>query len=274
MMPASSPGLNLTEIEPYGDGVTMRPTILADLLVAARRTGRRVGPEAVDLAPATAAAAYKTQETVARRLGATIAGWKVGAPTPEAEPSCAPLYATSVAPSPARLPSHGGNMRGVEAELACRFAGDLPARGAPYGEEEVWAAIGSVHVAIELLETRYADRRAAPGLAVLADNISNGGFCYGPPIRHWQAIDFLRQPAQLLIDGVEAARAVGGNTAGHPGRLLAWLANHCAERGRPLRAGDIVTTGSHTGLVIAPAGSLVTARFDGLGEAELTLAAD
>jgi 2-keto-4-pentenoate hydratase len=175
--------------------------------------------------------------------------------------------------SPARVAADAADFRGVEAELACRIGRDLPARAAPYTVDEAWAAIESVHVAIEYLATRFADRRAVSNLAILADNISNGGFCWGPAIEDWWRIDFLHQPAQLLIDGAVATEAVGGNTAGHPGRLLAWLANHAAARGRPLAAGDIVTTGSHTGLVVAAPGARVTARFPGLGEAELALVA-
>jgi 2-keto-4-pentenoate hydratase len=249
----------------------MTQETLADLLIAAHRCGTPVGPVQRDLLPMTEEAAYAVQEAVARGLGAVIAGWKVGAATPSAEPNCAPLYADRIAHSPAHFTRSATAMRGVEAELACRIGRDLPPRGTTYGEAEVWDAIASFHVAIELLDTRYADRRSVGPLGSLADNISNGGFCYGPAIADWQHIDFLRQEAQLLVDGVEAAAAVGGNTAGHPRRLLAWLANHCIARDRPLRAGDMVTTGSHTGLVIAPPGAVVTARFDRRGDAHLTL---
>jgi 2-keto-4-pentenoate hydratase len=71
----------------------------------------------------------------------------------------------------------------------------------------------------------------------------------------------------LTIDGKEVARAVGGNAAGHPRRLLAWLANHLSSRGRRLEAGAIVTTGTHTGLTFAPAGGSATVTFPGIGEA-------
>ncbi len=46
----------------------------------------------------------------------------------------------------------------------------------------------------------------------------------------------------------EQVEAAGGNPAGDPLRLVTWLANHGAHRGRPLRAGDIVAMGSCTGL--------------------------
>ena len=91
-------------------------------------------------------------------------------------------------------------------------------------------------------------------LALLADNGSNGAFCYGAAVRDWRGVDFLRQPVTLVIDGKEVASAVGGNAAGHPRRLLGWLANHCARRGRGIAAGDIVTTGTHTGLLFAAPG--------------------
>lgn len=244
---------------------------LARLLVEARHTGRRVGMLDGDLLPASEADAYAVQEETARLLGATIAGWKVGAANATAAPVAAPLLMTLVAPSPARLVVAADSFRGVEAELALSLARDLPARATPYNEDEAWDAVAAVHVAIELLDSRYADRRAMSPAALLADHQSNGGFCYGMALTNWRAIDYATQRARLVIDGKEEKSAVGGNPAGHPRRLLAWLANHAASRGRPLRKGDVVTTGSHTGLTIAPPGARVIARFDGLGEAELGL---
>jgi 2-keto-4-pentenoate hydratase len=246
---------------------------LAALLVAARRTGRRVGAIDGDLVPVSEADAYAVQDEVARLLGAAVAGWKVGAANATAAPVAAPLLVPLVVASPARFTVAADAFRGVEAELALSLARDLPARATPYGEDEAWDAVAEVHVAIELLESRYADRRAMTPAALLADNQSNGGFCYGAAIAGWRAIDYATQRARLLIDGREEKSAAGGNPAGHPRRLLAWLANHAASRGRPLKAGDIVTTGSHTGITIAPPGARVIARFDGLGEAELSLAA-
>jgi len=246
---------------------------LAELLLAARRTGRPIETLPAALTPATADAAYAVQDSVAAALGA-IAGWKVGAASPTAEPNCAPLFAAWVAASPARWPAARFRLRGIEGELAFRFGRALPPRAAPYGEDEVWAAIGTLHPAIELVESRFVDFRAMDRFALLADFGSNGAFCYGAAaVSDWRAVDFLRQPAVLTIDGKEVARAIGGNAAGHPRRLLTWLANHRAARGSGIAAGDIVTTGTHTGLVFAEPGATVTVRFAGLGEASLTLTA-
>ena len=246
--------------------------LLARRLIEARASGRAIAELPQELVPADDAAAYAVQERVARGLG-RIAGWKVGAASSEAEPSCAPLFAALMAPSPARFAAADFPLGGIEGELAFRFGRDLPPRPRPYGKEEVWQAVASLHPAIELVQSRFADFRAQDRRTLLADNLANGAFCYGAAAADWRRIDFLSQPASLAIDGREAARAVGGNAAGHPGRLLAWLANHCAQRGSGLAAGDIVTTGTHTGLVFATAGATLRAQFPGIGEASLTLTA-
>jgi 2-keto-4-pentenoate hydratase len=245
---------------------------LARLLLEARRSGVRIASLPAALVPEDAGAAYAVQDAVARALG-RIVGWKVGAAGPEAEPNCAPLFADLVAASPARFAAARFPLGGIEGELAFRFGRDLPARAQPYDAEEVWQAVETLHPAIELVESRLADIRAQDKLAVLADNQANGAFCHGAGVKDWRRVDFLAQPASLVIDGTEVARAIGGNAAGHPKRLLAWLANHCARGGRGLAAGDIVTTGSHTGLVFAKPGATATVRFAGIGEASLTLAA-
>lgn len=250
----------------------MNAAATAERLVAARRTGLHVARLEGDLLPVSDDDAYRVQEETIRLMGAAVAGWKVGSADPKAPPIAAPLLAALIARSPARFSVTAQSVRGVEAELALSLAADLPARARPWDEEEAWAAVGGVHAAIELLDSRYADRGAMPAAALLADMQSNGGFVYGGAVPV-AGVDFLGARASLLVDGKEEKSARGGNPAGHPKRLLAWLANHAASRGRPLRAGDILTTGSHTGVTVAPVGARVLVRFAGLGEAALELAA-
>jgi 2-keto-4-pentenoate hydratase len=245
---------------------------LAALLIQARIAGTRIGAIPAELVPPDETAAYAVQDLVVDKLGVRIGAWKVGATDPGARPTCAPIFAGHVVPSPAHLLASPDGLNGVEAELAVRIGRDLPARATSYSDDEVWAAIASLHVAIEYLDSRFRDRTAMPEFAVLADNISNGGFCWGLAAENWQRADLAKPDARLVIGGAEVARAVGGNTAGHPKRLVAWLANHLARRGRPLAAGMFVTTGSHTGLHVAPLCTPVVSRFAGLGEAQLILA--
>jgi 2-keto-4-pentenoate hydratase len=255
--------------------MTASPMIaLAERLAEAWSTGVPLTELPSDLVPASAADAYRAQsaliERLIPRLG-PIVGWKVGAPSPSAEPNAAPLLADLVQPSPARFGGKRLRVRGLEAELAFRFGRDLPPREAPYGEAGVTAAICSLHPAIELVESRLRDWQAAPPLARLADTQSNGGFCFGPAVADWRAVDYLKQKVVLSIDGRPAAEAQGGNAAGHPLRLLIWLANHAARLGRGLEAGDIVTTGSHTPLIFANSNSSAIVDFPEVGRSSLDI---
>ena len=251
--------------------MTSRAEALAERLLAARGGRRQIATPLFDLLPRSAEEAYDVQSAVAAAAG-VIGGWKVGAGSPTAEPTCAPLFAADMRGSPGAWHVQSSDI-GIEGELAFRFGRPLPPREAAYGEDEVWDAIDTLHPAIELVRSRFAEPQAMSPWAPLADNLSNYGFCYGAAIRDWQQIDFLRQPVSLIVDGEESVRAVGGNAAGHPRRLLAWLANHCARRGRGLAVGDIVTTGTHTGLVTRPAPAEIVVHFAGVGDARLTLAA-
>lgn len=250
-------------------------TSLAERLFQAWQTNVPLGVIPAELVPGSAAEAYAAQialvERLTPRLGG-IVGWKVGAPSPTAEPNAAPLLADLVQPSPAHMGGKRLRVRGLEAELAFRFGASLPPRAQPYGEAEVSAAISSVHPAIELVESRIEDWQGAQPLARLADCQSNGGFCFGPAVPNWRTVDYLKQPVTLLVDGKPVAEAVGGNSAGHPLRLLVWLADHAGRLGRGIRAGDIVTTGSHTALQFAPPVARVVARFPGVGKSSLDLA--
>jgi 2-keto-4-pentenoate hydratase len=145
----------------------------------------------------------------------------------------------------------------------------LPPRGRPYTRDEVLDAVATLHPAIEVVDTRFADRTAAHELSQLADNQSNGAFVYGAGLAAWRHLDLVTQPVRLTVDGEVRVERAGGNTAGDPLRLLHWLANHLAEQGTPLGGGDLVTTGSTTGLLLVPPGTRVEAEFPGVGAVQV-----
>ena len=248
----------------------------AELLVQAHREGRQLTVPLDAWQPRSRDQAYAVQDAVAGKLGA-VAGWKTGAPNPEAEPVAAPLFADLVHAAPATIPASTLHMIGIEAEVAFQIGQDLPPRDGDYGRDEVAAAVRSLHPAIEVVDSRFGDWRAAGEYWRLADNQTNGAFVYGAGLEDWRAIDFAGLPIRLEIDGTVAVEAVGGNPAGDLLRLVTWLANHCARRGarrgRPLRAGDMVTTGSCTGMRFVEPGAVVAASFGALGTVSVSFPA-
>ncbi len=223
---------------------------------------------AVRRAPPHIDDAYAVQDAVARRVG-TIGGWKVGAKTPIAEPTCAPLFGSQIGPSPAAWPAAGFHMIGIEAEVAFRLAREVAPESGPLGAEEVYAHVASAHAAIEVVDTRLADWRKADPLTLLADNQMNGGLAFSDAVADWRSIDLANIAVRLSIDGKTAVDTVGGNTGGDPRRLLVWLVNHCRARRGGLAAGTIVTTGSFTGMTFVEPGARAEASFPQLGRASV-----
>lgn len=216
-----------------------------------------------------AATAYQVQDRTLEVLG-TATAWKVGAPSAVAQPSCAPLPSVRVLPAGAVLQGADWQLRGIEVELAVRLGRDLDQ--ADEGDQaRLSTAIEAGMPVIEVVESRLADWRASDPLDQLADLLSHGALVVGSPVP-WTAdapIDLRTLRVTLAFDGQPVADARGGHPVGAVLPLLAWLARHARERGRPLRAGDIVTTGSCTGLLFAWEGAHVQAALEGIGGVEL-----
>jgi 2-keto-4-pentenoate hydratase len=219
-----------------------------------------------------AAEAYDVQALVARGRG-RVGARKTGAASTDAEPIRAPIFADLVHLSPARLEAARFHRLGIEAEIAYRLGRDLPKRSAPYTEAEVRHAIHSILPAIEIVDSRFQACEELEPLWKLADNQINGGLVVGPGAEDWKRLDPMTQPVVLKFDGEAVVSGHGGNPAGDPLRLVVWMANNVGEDCGGLRAGQVITTGSLTGLRFVDPGARVVAEFSGLGTVEVAFEA-
>jgi len=215
--------------------------------------------------------AYAVQDALMTRLG-PVAGWKVGASSNTAEPNAAPL--------PASVMKHAGEtlglaphaMRLIELEVAVRLRSDLLPGERWLSPAQVMDAVQDVLPVIEVVDSRFVEGRAAPAPARLADLQSHGALVLGAPSPvDLRTLDLTGLRTRLWFDDVLATDVTGAHAAPDIWRLIAWLARHAQARGRPLRAGDIVTTGSCTPPVIASEGARVAGDITGLGRLDLTL---
>lgn len=234
----------------------------ANLLMDARRTRHAIDELPPDLRPTSLTEAYVVQDTIATAYG-EVGGWKVGAPTADAEPMFAPMPKVGIAPSGAVL--RGIRYRGIEAEVAFLLGRDLPLRANGYTREEVLAAVASCHPAIEVLESGLVDPMKADRLSMIADLQMHGAFLYGAAIADWRTIDFTREKVTLAVDGSVRVEKQGSNTSGDLLRLLPYLANEGSVRTGGLKAGQWITTGSWTGNIQAMPHSSVDVTFGTLG---------
>jgi len=238
--------------------------VAAELLIEARKSGP-INDLLDSCRPANINDVYAIHDAIAAEIG-PILGWKVGAKNATAEPVCAPLLAGTIYSSPAQLDPQKFTMRGMESELAFQFARDLPARDDPYSKDQVLGAIDTAFPAIEINESRYVDPDAVDSMTQLADNILNGALILGTPWSEWLDLKVADQKVEMSFDDKLLYSHKGGNNAGDILRLVVWIANHMRKKGLGISAGQVVTTGSWTGLHKAGKAKQVITSFPGIGD--------
>ena len=222
--------------------------------------------------PTSIAEAYAIQDRLFSLLEGDFYGWKIGATSTRARelvgvtsPICARLKSTNAYVSPGDLSAHFFFMRAVESEFAFRLRTDLLGDDGKYHAENVSRAIESLHPAIEVSDSRYNDWTRSGGASLIADNSNDGAFVLGPSVDDWRSVDLDTHAVSLYDAGKCVAEGGGHEVMDGPLGALAWLANECVAKKDPLRAGQIITTGSCTGVYVAPPGSNIVADFGALG---------
>lgn len=246
---------------------------LAHLLIEARRGGEKLVADAVGhLVPADAESADAVQLAVAAKLG-PIGGYKV-LQVGDGPGSWGAILANRILEAPA-VAAYAVSPIKVEAEIAFVLAHDLPGRrdGRAYSSDEVAEAVGGAFAAFEILESRLAAEPKPSPLMARADFMGNWGLVRSPAIADWRARMHADVAVRLEIADRVAVDQKGGHPSGNPFHPLTWLANALVVAGRPLRAGEIVTTGAFGGgHPIAP-GETAVATIQGFEPIRFTLTA-
>ena len=161
----------------------------------------------------------------------------------------------------------------AEPEFAFVLTADLPP-GPPRSEAEL-APLVQVHIAIELVASRYAvptPKGAEGGLLGLADNGSGLALVIGPEITSPQEVDFLHHHVSMALDGGIAANQTAPEFRVEPYAALTEIVNHLGTRGIGLRAGMALTVGATTDTLPTLPGATLCADFGALGSITLRFA--
>lgn len=230
--------------------------------------------------PATTEDGYAIQDALVgqriREEGARPIGWKIGATNPGArellgvaEPFFGVLLSTLTTDAPSRFAAAEMFQRVIEPEIALEIGADLDPADAPFDADAIHRVVRAVLPAIEIVDTPLADGLKSGGPSLIADDGSHGRWVKGAPVTDWQALDLVEHRVTLTVDGALVREGRGGNVEGGPLAATAWLATTLAARGRGLRAGEYVSTGTTTQPVPAVAGQTLLADFGALGRIEI-----
>lgn len=224
-----------------------------------------------DLRPGTMAEAYEAQDAYSRLAEPSygpVGGAKVATTTKVMQrlmgithPCSGVIFARTIHSSGARLQTTDFVNLRIECEIALKLGADLPASGAPWTSEAVALAVAGAMPAFELIEDRHANYAHTDVFSMIVENCWNGGVVAAAP-KPIPVTALAGVSGQLTVNG----KIAGEGAAEDPGATLAWLANHLARRGRDLKAGMVVITGSLIPTVSIAGGQRAVFTVNGLGE--------
>lgn len=209
-----------------------------------------------------------------------VVGYKIALTTPQMrrfvglqDSIAGCLHARQVVRAPASVRAADYGRLLVEFEIALLMGSDLPAQGAAHVPHEVAAAVAAVMPAFELADDLGADYAtlSSRGLELAADNAWNEGAVLGQPVEDWRAIDLASVRGVARINGKTVGEGRGADAMGSPLVALAWIANHLRGRGRALRKGEIVITGSLVASQFPRSGDVLQFDAGPLGAIDLTV---
>lgn len=206
----------------------------ARLLHDAWRHARPIAALPEGCRPADFDEAYLVQDATNALMG-PIVGWKM-AVLPGDQPAFAPIHAERLHRSGATLAAAALPGRLAEIELGFEVIADID--GDAPDAATLRAGLRFVPM-IEVLSSRYVDLFSVGMPAFVADGSANGAIVVGTP---GATFDMATATAAVTVD--DEAWQAQPRAEHDPWPRLAWLATTLAARGKPLRAGQLLATGS------------------------------
>ena len=251
---------------------------VADRLYAARRAVTTTSYVSPSLPEHDLEAAYRISELVAarreRELGVRRVGRKVGLTNPLVqkrvgvfEPDYGIIHDDMVHASGVVRGASQHNFLRIEAEVAFVLAKDVTVAELEVIED----AIAYVTPAFELVDFRF-DGPVGQIVDTIADNAGCDGVVLGEERHTYGSVDLATVELVITTErGDEITRGVGSNVLGNPVNAVRWLAETAIRTGQPLRAGEVLLSGSIGHIEPWPADVECTATISGLGRVRATL---
>lgn len=220
--------------------------------------------------------AFELMLDVACAVGWERRGWKIAATNALLQrklrtrgPVCGATFSRFHQQAPAVLSREELLDPVIECEFFFILGESLVPRSRPYTEDEVAQAIAAVHAGIEVAECRYPRKALPAAWYVYADGFASGRYIHGPPLDDWRSRLAQGVDVALQCNGSYIGEGSSRDVMGHPLRAVHWLANRLRACRVPMRAGEVISSGSCNILAAARAGQRYVAEFAGVGHVVL-----
>ncbi|MFJ6892651.1 2-keto-4-pentenoate hydratase [Streptomyces hokutonensis] len=263
------------------DAVSPAVVKAADLLAEATRTGVACPPVRDLLDGGDLETAYAVQQLNVRRgldAGRRIVGRKIGLTSPAVQrqlgvdrPDFGALFADMAVPDGGEVPMGRLLQPKVEAEVALVLGRDLPHPECTI--VDVLRAVDFALPALEIVDSRVRNWDISL-VDTVADNASCGLYVLGGTPVPLTAVDLRAVTMTMSRDGETVSEGTGADCLGSPLTAAVWLASALAERGDPLRAGDLVLTGALGPMTPAAPGDTFEAHISDLGSVRVRFATE
>lgn len=232
-----------------------------------------------DLRPQSREEGYRIADALAQLRGERVLGWKIAATSKAGQahinvdgPLAGRLYQSRVLNPGSRISLKSNLMRVAEVEFAFRFAYDLPCTSREYAVSEVMASVGSLHLSIEVPDSRYQDFTKVGAASLIADTACADWLIVGPAIENnWRDLDLAGFAVTAIKNEKVVANGIGSAALGDPRIALTWLVNELCRYADGIKLGTVVTTGTCVVPVAIEPGDHFVADYGVLGRIDVTL---
>lgn len=258
----------MTETLPAQNSPARLATAFVEARLAAHALAAYPGAPPGDLA-----AAYAIQDAAIDLWPDEIGGWKIGLVQPEQRAIfgetriAGPIFKKQILRGDGiALPVIRGGFAAVEAEFVLRVDRAAPADKLSWTPEEAADYADTMHIGIEFAGSPLRAINDLGPAVTASDFGNNAGLVLGDEIANWRAIPWPLLATETFIDGASVGRGSAAIVPGGPFAALAFIFEHAAKRGRPLRAGQYISTGATTGVHLIESGQTARCDFGAYGD--------
>jgi 2-keto-4-pentenoate hydratase len=219
--------------------------------------------------------AYHCQDEAIALWDDVVAGWKVGwiseshARKFGVNRLVGPIFSRGVkrlnGVDAMDVPVFAGGFAAIEAEFVFQLSVDAPPDVAEWTIETARRLVKTMYIGIEIASSPLANINDYGPAVIASDFGNNAGLLLGAEVNDWQARSLDSLTCETRIADTVVGQGSAASVSGGPLAALAFALGCNARRGRPLRAGEFISTGAATGVHPIASGQSAEVLFTGLG---------